>query len=131
MRAREARGARTTVVVSGIPFKVTDSYVPTLMPYLKKYGELDSYHINSSRTIDGKPDGSITFGFFSGGQPLPPLRPSIPIIHHHTYIGAAAARPRPGARPLARAEPRQQLHRLPGRGRAQRARLQGSRRLRR
>ena len=86
VRAREARGARTALVVSGIPFTVTDEYVPTLLPYLKRYGELDSYHINTSRTADGTPDGSITFGFFSGGQPLPAQRPSVPIVLNHQYI---------------------------------------------
>ena len=86
VRAREARGARTALVVSGIPFTVTDEYVPTLLPYLKKYGELDSYHINTSRTADGTPDGSITFGFFSGGQPLPAQRPAVPIVLNHKYI---------------------------------------------
>ena len=32
VRAREARGARTALVVSGIPFTVTDEYVPTVKP---------------------------------------------------------------------------------------------------
>ena len=84
VRAREAKGHRAVIVTSGIPFTITESYAESLLPYLKRYGELDSYKINVSRSDDGKPDGSITFAFFAGidGE-LPSKRPNIPLIFNH------------------------------------------------
>ena len=89
VKARADRGPHVGVVLSGVPFRITDEAVAVWAKLLgRKFGTCSSHSVNVRKHGSGY-DGSVTMGFDLGTKPMPTERPKkVPLVYGGAYLGA-------------------------------------------